>query len=150
MHDCLKNIRWSRVLLGALIYLVIAGILQQVSLMLTANYFLMPEYANVWNKIMMPQVGLPPLELTLTSLAYAFVSGFLIATFFAFIKDRFENSCCERASGFTIIIFVFSLIFTYLPMLMLFNLPFLLVASWFIVSTLQVFLASLFFSKLIK
>jgi len=150
MHECLKKIRWGKVLLSALAYLVISGILQQISLMLTANYFMMPEYFGVWNRMMMPHPGLPPLELTITSLIYAFLSGFALATLFAFIKDSFEQDYFQRVSGYTIVVILFVWIFTFLPMLMLFNLPFLLVMSWVIVSMLSIFLASMVFAKLLK
>lgn len=150
MHECLKKICWGKVFLAAMAYLAISVTVQWISIKLTSNYLILPEYFSVWNKAMMPKLGQLSFEFTLASLGYSFLSGFSLAVLYSFLKDSFENCFCKQVSGFTLLISVLRLIFTYLPMLVLFNIPFLLVTSWFLVSIITIFLASLVFVKMLK
>lgn len=150
MCYCIQKIRWGKVFLAAFIYLVIAYALRQAEVLLTVNYYMMPDYLGVWSKLMMPTQGPPPLEFTLISVLFTFLAGIVIAAMYDFTKGLFEKGNCEKISGFTMMISVIILVVAYLPMLLLFNLPFILVVSWFVTSVLSVFLATIAFTKLMK
>lgn len=151
MHECVKTIRWGKVFLVSLIYLGISAILQYCCQMLTLNYYQMPEYFGLWNKLMMPYQGtIPPFYFTLISLGYSLLSGFVLAILFSLIKDTWEKCCCKQVSGFTLLVSCLRLVFTYIPMVMLFNIPILLVAAWFITSIIIVFFSSIAFAKILK
>ena len=151
MHECISKIKWGKVILVSFIYLGVSAALQYICQLLTSNYYQMPEYFGLWNKLMMPYLGtVPPFYFTLISLGYSLLSGFVLAILFSLIKDVWEKCFCKQISGFTLLVSSLRLVFTYIPMVMLFNVPILLVAAWFITSIIIVFLSSIAFVKILK
>jgi len=60
------------------------------------------------------------------------------------------KSYWAKVWSFTVAFAVLSLVFSYLPMYLLINLPLVLLAVWFLTGVLTVFLGTLVFAKLIK
>jgi len=139
------------VFLVSFIYLAISAVVQYICQLLTSNYYQMPEYFGVWNKLMMPYLGtVPPIYFTLMSLGYSLLTGFVLAILFSLLKDIWEKCVCKQISGFTLLVSGLRLVFTYIPMVMLFNVPILLVAAWFITSIIIIFFSSFAFVKILK
>jgi hypothetical protein len=150
MYECLEKIQWKKVLLSGLVYLVAATIIRQIEVVLTMKYYLMPEYFGVWSKLMMPKVGPPPPSFMILSLLFTFITGITLAAFYDFIKSLLPKNCWERVFDFTGTVAVLMLVFSYLPMYLLINLPLGLVVCWFITGLVTVFIGAVVFTKLIK
>ncbi|MFA6447354.1 MAG: hypothetical protein WCW31_03825 [Patescibacteria group bacterium] len=144
------KLQWSKVALSALIFMVIASIIRQIEALLTMNYYTLPEYFSVWSKSMMPTAGPPPASFMIMSLAFAFVTGFVLAAFYNFIKDGIPGGYIKKVTWFTLIIFVLAFVMFALPLFLMINLPIGLQITWLISTFIIFFLNSLVFAKLIK
>jgi len=147
---CFKKIRWGKVVLAALLYLVIATVVHQIETALTMRYYLMPEYFGVWSKVMMPKAGPPPTGFFLTSLVFSFIGGLVLASFYDLAKDFLGKSCCSKTCGFVCWTVALSLVFFSLPAYLLLNLPLMLLVVWFISGAVILYLAALVFGKVLK
>jgi hypothetical protein len=146
----MKNVNWGKVLLASLAFLIIATILRQIETMITMNFYMIPEYFPVWSKLMMPKAGPPPLEFILTSTVLTFITGIVLAGTYDYTKKLFENNFWHRVICFTGHISAIILVFAYLPLFLLINLPLMLIVSWFITTVITVLLGSIVFAKLLK
>jgi membrane protein insertase Oxa1/YidC/SpoIIIJ len=84
------------------------------------------------------------------SLLFTFITGITLAAFYDFIKSLLPKNCWERVFDFTGTVAVLMLVFSYLPMYLLINLPLGLVVCWFITGLVTVFIGAVVFTKLIK
>lgn len=150
MITWIKEIRWGKAMLSALIYTVLATIVHQVEALLTMRYYLMPEYFGVWSRLMMPTNGPPPPEFFVTSLVFTFCSGLSLCIIYYYIRHMLPKDQKKRMLMFADLMIGTSFIFFTLPSYLLFNLPPGLLVSWFVSSFIILVSASAVMVKLLK
>jgi len=148
--QCFKDMPWRKVFLAAFFYLLIAFVIRQIEAFSTMKYYVMPEYWGVWSKVMMPTAGPPPASFHLLSAIFTFLTGLVLAYFFLVTQKLLGKSFWSKVGSFTAAFAVLSLVFSFLPMYLLINLPWVLLVVWFLTGVLTVFLGTLVFGKLFK
>lgn len=146
----IKEIKWGKLFLCGLIYLVFTTAIRQIEIILTMKYYLMPQYFGVWSQLMMPNTVPPPLNFIVTSSTFTFASGLSIGLVYYYIRNLLPKQFWHRVTFFTDLMIGTSFIFFTLPVYLLFNLPFQLLLSWFISSFIILFLTSLTLVKIIR
>jgi MFS family permease len=149
MVKWIKNINWHKTLLSAIIYTVIATVIRQIETVMTMKYYLMPEYFGVWSKLMMPNAGPPPFSFILTSIIITFVSGICLCLIYYYVRDWLPKKQRERIFYFADLTIGTSFVFFTLPAYLMFNLPAMLLVSWFVSGFIILVSASYTFVKLI-
>ncbi len=144
------KIRWGKVILVSIILLVIQMVIMNVEALFDMKYYVMPEYFPVWSKLMMPNAGPPPAEFFIASTLFSFLSALVLACVYECFKTSLEKKFWPRVLGFTKLMALLSLVFAYLPMYMMINLPVMLIVSWFISGVLVILLGSIVFVKILK
>lgn len=150
MCELTKDVRWKKVLVAGLVYLVVATVINQIEAILTMSYYKIPAYFGLWSKIMMPSAGPPPLRFFIMSISFSLLSGITVAAIYEILKENLEKGFWMRILNFTLVIFWISIIFFTLPIYLLFNVPTGLLISWVIGEFLIVFLATISFVKILK
>lgn len=145
-----KKFHWKKIIFASLILTVIDFIIHQIEATITIKYYLMPEYYGLWSKLMMPKAGPPPAEFFVISILVSFLSSLVLATIFVFIKDLLPKKHSLRILGYTKITALFMLIFSYFPMFMMFNVPYVLLASWFLTSVIAIVVGACLFTKMLN
>lgn len=146
----LRHLDWKKILIVALLYTVFATIIRQLEVALTMKYYLMPEYFGVWSKWMMPIEGSPTSDFIILSLILTFYPGISLALIYSYIKDFLPKPFWNRVFMFADLMVSASFIFFTLPSFLLFNLPWQLLASWFISGFLILVLTSYSLVKIIN
>lgn len=150
MFDWLTKLNWKKIALAALVFAVISFVIRQVEAMTTLSFYMDPAYFGVWSKLMTPDAGPPPPQFMFVGGALTYFSGLVLATFYDFVKSLLPKDFWGRVVSFTTIVSVLSLIFGYLLMYMLFNVPAMLLIIWFLVGILITALATMAFTKILK
>lgn len=144
------KIRWGKVVIASIILLVIQMVVMNIEALFDMKYYVMPEYFPVWSKLMMPNAGPPPVEFFVASALFSFLTALVLACVYECFKASLDKRFWPRVLGFTKLMALLSLIFSYLPMYMLINLPLGLIVSWFVSGVLVIFLGSVVFVKILK
>jgi hypothetical protein len=144
------EIKWGKLFLGALIYLILATVIRQIEVILTMKYYLMPQYFGVWSQQMMSNAGPPPPSFMIKSATFTFATGLSIGLVYYYIKNLLPKQFWHRVTFFADLMIGTSFIFFSLPAYLLFNLPFQLLLSWFISGFVILFLTSITLVKIIK
>ncbi len=146
----IKKVKWGKLLLCGLIYLVFATVIRQIEVIFAMKYYLMPEYFGVWSKMMMPSAGPPPLNFMIMSMTFTLATGLSLGLVYYYVRNFLPKSFWHRVTFFTDLMISASFIFFTLPAYLLFNLPLGLLISWFISSFIILFLTSLTLVKIIN
>jgi len=146
----IAKIHWGKVFFIGLLYTILATIIHNIEAMLTMKYYLMPQYAGLWSKIMMPSAGPPPLTFFLVSLIMTFTTGISITIIYYYLRDYLPKGFWHRATYFADILIATSFVFFTLPVFLLFNVPLVLLGYWFISSFVILVVSSIFIVKLIQ
>lgn len=146
----INEISWKKVALSATIFTAISFLLHQIEVVLTLKYYMMPEYFGLWSKSMMPTAGPPPASFMIKSLVFTFVTGVSIALIYYYLKDHLPKGNVKRVFYFADLMIGTSFIFFTLPVYLLFNVPFGLLASWFIFNFIILTADSWVLVKIIK
>ncbi len=144
------KINWKKVFIASIIVFIIDIVVRQVEVFFTMKYYVMPEYFGVWSKLMMPKAGPPQAEFFIISALFTFLTALILACVYECIKDSLMKSFWQRVLGYTKLMLLLMLVFSYLPMYLLINLPVQLITSWFVTSILVVFASSIVFVKILK
>lgn len=150
MIKWIKDIKWMKVLLVGLIYTVLATVIHEAEAILTMKYYFMPQYFGVWSKLMMPRAGSPPPEFFTTSLVLTFISGISLTLIYYYIRNQLPKSFWKKVLFFADLMIAASFIFFTLPSYLMFNLPWQLLASWFISSFIILVTAAFTIVKIIS
>lgn len=143
------KINWAKVILSSFIVFIIEMLVKQTEAILTMRYYLMPEYFGIWSKLMMSKVGPPP-DFFILSALFSFLTALVLACVYECIKANLDKKFWHRVLGFTKLMALLMLVFGYLPMFLLLNVPQALLISWFVSSSLAMFFGSIVFVKLLK
>lgn len=146
----IKNLNWKKVLITSSVYMIIVFVIRTIEAIITMNFYTIPEYFGLWSKVMMPAAGPPPVSFQITSLLFSLISGVALVIFFEYIKPVLPKKPLDKTIYFTKIIVLLSFIFFTLPVYLMFNIPFMLLVSWFITSVIIMFLSSMVFVKVMK
>lgn len=144
------KIRWGKVFLASVILFVLQMVIMNIEALFDMKYYVMPEYFPVWSKLMMPNQGPPPAEFFVISALFSFLSALVLACVYECFKSSLEKKFWPRVLGFTKLMALLSLVFAYLPMYMMINLPVMLIVSWFVSGALVIFLGTIVFVKILK
>ncbi|MFA5412617.1 MAG: hypothetical protein WC350_04705 [Candidatus Micrarchaeia archaeon] len=115
----------------AVLLAAISFVFRMAEAVLTMDYYLDPAYFGVWSKLMMPVAGPPPIEFSLTSLAFAFVTAFIFTWFFHYLKPVLANgSWIRKGACFGLILFFICTVPSTLALILIINLPITLLLAW--------------------
>ena len=99
---------------------------------------------------MMPKAGPPPPEFFMMSALFTFLGALILACVYECIKTSLSKAFWPRVLGFTKLMALLMLAFSYLPMFLMMNIPQELIVSWFVSSVLMTLVASMVFVKVLK
>lgn len=150
MCKCCQNIRWGKVILAGILFAIVASIIHSIESILTMNYYLMPDYFNVWSKVMMPNAGPPPTSFFALSVSFSFLTGLVLAIFYDFIKEKLAKTDFQKVICFTGLVITLATVFFTLPVYLLINIPMGLFIYWFVFSAIIFLVTSLIFVKILK
>lgn len=145
-----NKISWQKIVAAGFIYVVIATIIRQIEVALTMNYYTDPQYFGVWSKLMMPKAGPPPAEFFLLSLSFTFITGVVLAVFYEFIKSLLPQDFWKKAIWFSKINIILTLVFSFLPLYLLINLPLQLLLIWFVTGSLTLVIYAAVLGRIMK
>jgi hypothetical protein len=149
MVKWITRINWKKTFISAFIYTVFAFVIRQIEAIITMKYYVMPEYLGVWNKLMMPVAGPPPAAFFVTSIIITFVSGLSLALIYYYVRELLPKKVQERIFYFADLTIGTSFVFFTLPAYLMFNLPVMLLVSWFVSGFVILLMASFTFVKLL-
>lgn len=150
MIKWITKINWGKVVLVGLLYTVLATAVNQVTAVLTMQYYLMPQYFGVWSKTMMPTQGPPPVTFFLTSIIFTFASGMMLTLVYYYLRDLLPTDNRRRVLLFADLLVGLQFVFFTLPVYLLFNVPAGLLVSWFVSSFVVLVATSFAMVKIIK
>ena len=128
----ISRINWGKTLLVGFIYTIVATVIHQIEALINLKYYMMPQYYGVWSKLMMPTAGPPPLDFYITSTIITFITGVSLALVYYYIRDMLPKKMGERTLMFADLMIGLQFVFFTFPVYLLFNLPIVLLVSWFI------------------
>lgn len=146
----INEISWKKVIITGAIFTVISFVLRQIEALLTMKYYMMPEYFGLWSKTMMPEAGPPPITFMITSLVFTLVTGISLSLIYYYLKDHLPKEEVKRAFYFADLMIGTSFVFFTLPVYLLFNVPFGLLATWFVSTFVILTAGSWVMVKIIK
>jgi hypothetical protein len=150
MSEWMRKLHWKKIFTSGIWYLVISFVTQQVFAALTMQYYRDPAYFATWSKLMMPNAGPPSLQFFVVSLLFTYTAGCTLAAVFDFTHQLFGKKFWSQVIGFTDIVVGLSIVLGYLPMILLFNLPIILILWWVVATFVATLLSSVAFAKTIK
>lgn len=126
------KIHWKKVLLAAALFTIISQAIHTAGAWLGMGFYTEPEYFPVWSKLMMPAEGPPPASFMFYSLGFGFVSAFIYAMFYDFVKPvlKDERKVLQKGLIYGFGLFVVCTVPNTLTMLLLVNLPAGLLMLW--------------------
>lgn len=120
-----------RVIVASLVFTVIGFIVHMVGAFAMIGYYLDPAYFCVWNRLLMPTAGPPPIGFTLASLGLGFVSALLFVFVYLMVRPVFkEKSGFAAGSMFGFGVFLVGGLPGSFMLWLLVNLPGGLIASY--------------------
>ena len=105
----------------------------------TMDIYLMPEYFPVWSKMMMPDMGPPPLTFFVISVLVSFALALIYAVVFRIVAHGIPGEGITKGLAYGLILFFLSGVPSLLGMFLLINLP----AKFFIAGTVLALASSL-------
>ena len=99
---------------------------------------------------MMPKAGPPPAIFMGISTIFTLITGLGLSLFYNFSNKILSPGYWQKVIKFTVIAAGLMLIFSYLPMILLINLPLELITIWFISAIVSTFFGTMVFAKMIK
>ncbi|MBU1132633.1 hypothetical protein KKC32_05325 [Patescibacteria group bacterium] len=137
--------------LAAVIFAIIAQVIHSLGAILGMKYYLMPEYFNVWSKLMMPNAGPPPSSFYLYSLGFGLIGALLLAWVYIIVEKAIPGkTAVKKGLMFGLLLIMIASIPGTLSMLILINLPAGLVFFWFVEGALIYLLGGMVFAGLLK
>jgi hypothetical protein len=121
-----------------------------IEAILTVKYYIMPQYFGLWSKLMMPKAGPPPVEFTITSIVFAFVTGISIGLIYYYLRDHLPPLGFKRVFYFADILVATTFLFFTLPSYLMFNVPVGILVSWFISAFIILTAGSWILVKIVK
>ena len=150
MIKWITKINWGKTLLAGVIYTAVATVVHQIETILPMKYYIDPQYFGVWSKLMMPKASPPPMEFFITSIVMSMVMGVCLAIVYYYIKDMLPKQTMKRVFMFADLLIGLNFLFFTLPVYLMFNVPVVLLVSWFVSGFIILLAASYINVKLLK
>lgn len=145
----ITRINWGKVFLIGFLYTVVSMVVRQVEMLWTIKYYMDPRYFGVWNKLMMPNVGPPPPEFFIISAIITFSVGMSLTIIYYYLKEYLPKGYIPRSFFFADLMVATSFVFFTLPVFLMFNVPYGLLASWFVSTFVIILVSSLTIVKIV-
>jgi hypothetical protein len=129
----------KKVVLSAVIYTIIAQIINIVGSIFTMSYYTDPAYFGLWSKLMMPGNGPPGTEFFVASIAISFIIGIIFSGVYSFLKGSIPGKGLRKGINYGIMLFLVTGVPFTLTTYLLFAVPAFLLLDWAI-STLVIYL----------
>ncbi len=127
------------VLIAAVLFTLTSQLVIMFESAATMDIYLMPEYFPVWSKLMMPDMGPPPLTFFVISVLVSFALALIYAVIFRIVAPGIPGKGIVRGLSYGLILFFLSGVPSLLGMFLLINLP----AKFFIAGTVSALASSL-------
>jgi hypothetical protein len=134
------KLNWSRIILGAIAYLVIAMVMNTVSSLLTMDYYKDPNYFAVWSKVMMPAEGAPPATFYYLSVTFLFIVGLIYSYIYGKVKGILKGKVMCKGLWYGFGLFLIAGIPFFFSLYLLINLPLSLLIYWLVIDGLLTYL----------
>ncbi|MFH1072602.1 MAG: hypothetical protein V1743_04195 [Nanoarchaeota archaeon] len=143
--------KWDKIFITAVIIAIVGQIIHWLASSFSMGYYVDPGYAGVWSKIMMPSAGPPPPSFLVYSLAFGFVSAFLLTFVFVLISPGLKGrNWLSKGAFYSLVLFLVAGIPSSFALILLINLPSGLVILWLVESMVVYFVDGLLISLLNK
>ena len=136
---CLKS-NCTKLVLGAITYLVIGQILHMASSILTMNYYMDPSYFAVWSKVMMPGPGAPLAIFYYYSVLFIFIVGLIYSYIYSRVKGILKGTTVNKGLKYGLGLFLIAGAPFFFSMYLLINLPLSLLIYWLLIDGLLTYL----------
>ena len=143
------KINWGKVFLIGILYTALSMVVRQVEMLWTMKYYVDPAYFGVWNKLMMPSAGPPPPEFFIVSAIITLSVGMSLTIIYYYLKEYLPKGYIPRSFFFADLMVATSFIFFTLPTFLMFNVPYALLASWFVSTFVIILVSSLTIVKIV-
>ena len=147
-----RSIRISvpRIIAAGIVYMIVSQIIHTLEAFGTMGYYLIPDYFQVWSKIMMPGMGPPGAEFYYYSFGFALVAGILFALVYALAGCCLPGSDMKRGAYYGFLIWLVAGIPSMLSLILLVNLPWDLVGIWTIIGLVVYLINGALAAKIVK
>jgi len=141
----------AKLVAAGLVFAVIAYIIHTVGAFATMDYYTNPDYFPVWSKLMMPTAGPPPIEFTIASFAFNFITGMLFAAVYLTVQKVFEGeNTLKEGTMFGLLAVILSAIPGALGMYLMVNLPAGLIMWWTLENSLIYIICGVITALIVK
>ena len=111
------------VLIAAVLFTLTSQLVIMFESAATMDIYLMPEYFPVWSKLMMPDMGPPPLTFFVISVLVSFALALAYAAVFWIVRPGIPGEGIMRGLSYGLILYFMSGVPSLLGMFLLINLP---------------------------
>ena len=142
---------WPKVIGVAILYMVVSQIILTLGAIMDMNYYMDPNYFPVWSKFMMPSAGPPPLEFTVLSLVFNFITGLLFALVYAVVRPSVPGrNWKNKGLMYGFLVFLLAGLLTTMMLIIMINLPLGLLLSWLLQMLVVYVIAGVVAARYIK
>lgn len=145
----MRSIHWGKVILVGFLYTVISAVVRQLEMLWTLKYYMDPQYFGLWSKFMMPASGPPPAEFYILSTIISFTVGMSLTVIYYYLKDYLPKGYVKRSFFFADLLIATSFVFFTMTSILLFNVPYGLLATWFVSTFVILVVTSLTIVKIV-
>jgi hypothetical protein len=118
-------------LLATALTTMAAQVVHTIGAWLSLNYYMDPNYRQVWSTLMMPSNGPPPADFYVLSIFFGFISAAILCGFFLLIRNSLSNQYnIIRGLYFSAIVTLVVSIPSTFSMMLLVNFPTGLLLNW--------------------
>lgn len=111
------------IIIGGILFAVASQVIMMGEVMMTMDIYMMPEYFPVWSRLMMPDMGPPPVMFYAISLSVSVGLALLYSTIFHVLRAGIPGTGIRQGLNYGILLFLLSSLPSMLGMWMLINLP---------------------------
>jgi hypothetical protein len=126
----MKSRNLKKVVLSAVIYTIIAQVINIVGAIFTMSYYTDPAYFGLWSKLMMPGNGPPGTEFFIASIAISFLVGIIFAGAYSILKGSIPGKGLTKGINYGLLLFLVSGVPFTLTAFLLLAVPAMLLLDW--------------------
>ncbi|MCZ7355355.1 MAG: hypothetical protein O8C66_15230 [Candidatus Methanoperedens sp.] len=143
----LRNLK--QVVLSAIIYTIMAQVINIVGTIFTMSYYTDPANFRLWSRLMMPGNGPPGTEFFVASIAIGFLVGMIFAGAYSFLKGSIPGKGFTKGINFGLLLYLVSGVPFTLTTYLLLAVPALLLLDWAVSSLVIYLIIGAAFAKII-
>ena len=146
----IRKLNWPKIFLCSILYTVVTMVVHIIEAMFTMSYFQMPQYMEVWSPLMRLTGGTHSNSFYITSLVLSFITGISLCLVYCYLQEMLPKKPWKRVAFFGDLMIGTSFIFFTLPSYLLFNVPSVLLISWFISGFVTLVITSYILVKILN